>query len=71
MKLSVRFGVLYTHGDFAMHYMRHTMQQFQRNIFTEAGKPTKLEKTLDYLLAILLAVVGSIALLAYFDILTR
>ena len=47
------------------------MQQFQRNIFTEAGKPTKLEKTLDYLLACLLAVVGSIALLAYFDILTR
>ena len=47
------------------------MKQFERNIFTEASKPTGLEKTLDYLVAILLAVVGSIALLAYFDILTK
>ena len=45
------------------------MQQFQRNIFTEAGKPTKLEKCLDYLLAFLLVIVGVIALLAYFDVL--
>jgi hypothetical protein len=45
------------------------MQQFERNIFTEAGKPTKLEKCLDYLLVILLVAVGVIGLLAYFDVL--
>ena len=47
------------------------MQQFERNIFTEAGKPTKLEKTLDYILACLLACVGAFALLAYFDVLVK
>jgi hypothetical protein len=47
------------------------MNQFERNIFTEAGKPTKLEKTLDYLLVILLACAGAYGLLAYFDILVK
>ena len=47
------------------------MQQFQRNIFTDAGKPTKLEKCLDYLVAFLLVCVGTVGLLAYFDILVK
>ena len=41
------------------------MIQFDRHIFTD--KPTRKEKLADYLLAILLAIVGALALLHGLD----